>query len=65
MVRRTAPMTGQLTFDDCTPDWREPKPRRQSAGARYHLSPCSDLRGQRIPDSRRRIITVPISQEYL
>ena len=21
MVRRATPMTGQLTFDDCTPDW--------------------------------------------
>ncbi len=58
-------MTGQLAFDDCQPDWPDPKPRRQSAGTRYHLSPISDLRGQRIPDSRRRIITVPISQEYL
>ena len=57
----------QLTFDDCTPDWTapEPQPRRRPAGTRYHLRPQDDLRGQGIPDSRRRIVTIPISQEYL
>lgn len=66
MVRRHTAVTGQLAFDDCQPDWvvASPPPRR-SAGTRYHLSPYSDLRGQRIPDNRRRIVTVPISQEYL
>lgn len=67
MVRRPPPMTGQLALDDCLPDWPtpDPPPRRRSAGTRYHLSPYSDLRGQRIPDSRRRIDTVPVREEYL
>jgi hypothetical protein len=69
MVRRATPMTGQLTFDDCAPDWPadpEPRPQRRPAGTRYHLRPQDDLRGQGIPDSRRRIITIPIAgQEYL
>jgi len=57
----------QLTFDDCTPDWPAPESpvRQHPADTRYHLRPQDDLRGQGIPDSRRRIITVPISQEYL
>lgn len=67
MVRGATPMTGQLAFDDCAPDWpvTEPPARQRPAGTRYHLRPQDDLRGQRIPDSRRRIITIPISQEYL
>lgn len=64
-MRRTAPMTGQLAFDDCTPDWpvAEPKPRRRPAGTRYYPGPQSDLLGQRIRTSR--IVTIPITQEYL
>ena len=68
MVRRTAPMTGQLTFDDCAPDWPEPEPRpqRRPAGTRYHVAPQSDLLGQRLHVRRTsRIVTIPISGEYL
>lgn len=66
-MRRATHVTGQLTFDDCAPDWHaaEPPPRQAPAGTRYRLGPQDDLRGQRIPDSRRRIVTVPTSQEYL
>ena len=42
MVRRATPMTGQLTFDDCAPDWPadpEPRPQRRPAGTRYHVAP--------------------------
>lgn len=65
MVRRHAAVTGQLAFDDCQPDWpvAEPQPRRPRAGTPYHLSPQDDLRGQRLRATR--IVTVPISQEYL
>jgi hypothetical protein len=66
VVRRTAPMTGQLAFDDCTPDWPEPEPpaRQRSAGTRYYPGPRSDLRGQRLRTSR--IVTIPIvGEEYL
>lgn len=64
MVRRAAPMTGQLAFDDCQPDWptADPPPRRR-AGTRYHPGPSSDLRGQHLRTSR--IVTIPISEEYL
>lgn len=41
----------------------EPKPRRQSAGVGYHPGPQSDLRGQQL--RTWRIVTVPISEEYL
>lgn len=61
-------MTGQLAFDDCTPDWPEPEPqpRRRPAGTRYHLSLYSDLRGQHIHGIRTsRIVTIPITEEYL
>lgn len=59
-------MTGQLALDDCTPDWAPAEPkRRRPAGTRYHLSPYSGLRGQGIPDSRRRIVTVPTTGEYV
>lgn len=65
MVRRATPMTGQLAFDDCTPDWAvaEPPPRQRPAGTRYYVPPCSDLRGQHLRTSR--IVTIPINGEYL
>lgn len=65
MVRRTPPVTGQLTLDDCLPDWpvAEPKTRRQSAGVGYYPGPQSDLRGQRL--RARRIVTIPTSGEYV
>lgn len=65
MVREAA-VNGQLAFDDCAPDWpvTEPPARQQSAGTRYHVPPCSDLRGQRLRTSR--IVTIPIAgEEYL
>jgi hypothetical protein len=64
-VRRAASVTGQLAFDDCTPEWPTPgpPPRRRPAGTRYHPGPQSDLRGQRLRTSR--IVTIPISGEYL
>jgi hypothetical protein len=36
-VRRAASVTGQLAFDDCTPEWPTPgpPPRRRPAGTRY------------------------------
>ena len=64
MVRRRA-VTGQLTFDDCQPDRPAPDPprRRRAVGTPYHLGPQDDLRGQRLRTIR--IVTIPISQEYL
>lgn len=58
-------MNGQLTFDDCTPDWPtpEPPPRQRPAGTRYYPGPRDDLRGQRLGSSR--IVTIPIRGEYL
>lgn len=58
-------MTGQLTFDDCAPDWPEPEPppRQRPAGTRYYLRLQNDLWGQRLRTSR--IVTIPISGEYL
>ena len=62
-------MSTQLTFDDCAPDWPadpEPRPQRRPAGTRYHLRPQDDLRGQRLHVRRTsRIVTIPISGEYL
>lgn len=61
-------MNGQLTFDDCAPDWPtpEPQPRQRTAGTRYYLRPHSDLWDQ-VRRGRRtsRIVTIPISEEYL
>lgn len=58
-------MNGQLAFDDCLPDWPEPEPppRRRPVGTRYHPTVQSDLWGQRL--RTRRIVTIPITQEYL
>lgn len=58
-------MNGQLTFDDCTPDWPAPEPpaRQRPAGTRYYVGTQSDLRGQRLHTSR--IVTIPITGEYL
>lgn len=58
-------MTVQLTFDDCAPDWPtpEPPPRQRPASTRYYVPACSDLRGQHLRTSR--IVTVPITGEYL
>lgn len=51
MVRRTPPMTGQLTLDDCTPDWAEPEPppRRQPGD---HTPSPFDLRQHEMHDLR-------------
>ena len=49
MVRRTAPMTGQLTFDDCAPDWPEPEPQSSDrTPSRFDLrqDEMRDLRDQ-------------------
>lgn len=58
-------MTGQLTFDDCTPDWpaAEPPPRQATAGTPYYLGPQSDLRGQRLRTTR--IVTIPLHGDVL
>ena len=57
-------MNGQLAFDDYLPDWPTPDPPpRRPAGTRYHPGVQGDLRGQRL--HARRIVTIPISQEYL
>jgi hypothetical protein len=60
-------VNGQLSFDDCLPDWPavDPQPQQHPAGTRYWPSPQSDLRGQRLPASRCRIITIPIVGEYV
>ena len=60
-------MTGQLTFDDCTPDWPAPEPpaRQRPTGTRYHVPLRSDLWGQHLPAGRCRIVTIPIVEEYL
>lgn len=67
-MRAGAAVNGQLTFDDCAPDWPEPEPQpqRRPASTRYHVAPQSDLLGQRLHVRRTsRIVTIPISGEYL
>jgi hypothetical protein len=58
-------VNGQLTFDDCTPDWPVPEPpaRQRPGGTRYHVPLQSDLWGQHLHGSR--IVTIPIVEEYL
>jgi hypothetical protein len=60
-----ADVNGQLSFDDCTPDWpvAEPPARQRPAGIRYHPGPQSDLWGQRLRTTL--IVTIPIRGEYL
>lgn len=61
-------MTGQLTFDDCAPDWAvaEPQPRQPSAGTRYWVRLHNDFWGQRLHNrSTSRIVTVPVREEYM
>ena len=48
MVRRATPMTGQLTFDDCAPDWPE-SPDTQSSD---HTPSRFDLRQDEMRDLR-------------
>ncbi|ELP67630.1 hypothetical protein STRTUCAR8_08600 [Streptomyces turgidiscabies Car8] len=59
-------MKGQLTFDDCMTDWpaADRQPRQRPAGTRYLPRMQNDLWGQRLP-GRCRIVTIPISGEYL
>ena len=59
-------MNGQLSFDDCLPDWPALEPRQRPAGTRYYLRPHSDLWDQ-VRRGRRtsRIVTIPIRGEYL
>jgi hypothetical protein len=57
-------MNGQLAFDDYLPDWPTPDPPpRRPAGTRYHPGVQGDLRGQRL--HARRIVTIPITGEYV
>lgn len=61
-------MNGQLTFDDCTPDWpvAEPPTPQPTTGTRYRLRLQNDLWGQRLHiRSTSRIVTIPIRGEYL
>lgn len=62
-------MNGQLTFDDCAPDWPtpDPPPRLRPAGTRYRPRLQNDFWGQRLHNRRSssRIVTVPVREEYL